>query len=126
MSEPIQLIRLNKGLALQAADHDVLERAMLERGVVQVAAAIGGAPDDVEKAKAQFKQPETASFMHAMARVLFDTANLYAPRKLDEPKRMHMFCNEALAALAAAPDSQDRKQIEAKIRDLMKKYPIKA
>jgi hypothetical protein len=125
-SEPIQLTRLSKGFALQPADHDVLERAMLERGVVQVASEVGGAPGDPEKAKAQFKQPSKASFMYAMAHVLYDTANLYAPKKLDEPKRMHILCNEALAALAAAPDSQDRKQIEAKIRDLLKKHPLKA
>lgn len=125
ISEPLTLTRLNKGLALQAADHDVLERAVLERAVVRIAADVAGAPGDPERARAQFKQPAKESFMHAMARVLYDTAELYGPRKLDEPRRMHVLCNEALVALAAVPESKDRKQIEAKIRDLMKKHPLK-
>jgi hypothetical protein len=125
-SEPLQLSKLNKGLALQAADHGVLERAMLERGVVRLASQIAGAPGDVERARTQFKQPPRESFYKAMAQVLLDTADLYGPRKLDQPRRMHILCNEALEALAVTPESKDRKEIEAKVRDLMKKHPVKA
>jgi hypothetical protein len=126
VAEPLQLAKLKKNLALQPSDHEVLERAMLERGVVQVASEVAGAPGDPEKAKAQFKQPPKDNFMQAMARVLYDSADLYAPNKLDEPRRMHMLCTEALTALAAVPTTPDRKQIEAKIRELMKKHPLKA
>jgi hypothetical protein len=61
----------------------------------------------------------------AMARVLHDSADLYGPNKLDEPRRMHVLCTEALSALASVPAGPDRKQIEAKIRELMKKHPLK-
>ena len=125
-AEPLQLARLKKGLPLQPSDHEVLERAMLERGVVLVAADAAGAPGDPDKAKGQFKDPPKEAFLLAMARVLHDSADLYAPNKLDEPRRMHVLCTEALSALAAVPAaSPDRKQIEAKIRELMKKHPLK-
>jgi hypothetical protein len=124
-SEPLPLAKLKKGLALQPSDHEVLERAMLERGVVQVAADVGGAPGDPEKAKGQFKQPAKDAFLLAMARVLHDSADLYGPNKFDEPRRMHVLCTEALSALATVPASADRKQIEAKIREMMKKHPLK-
>jgi hypothetical protein len=124
-SEPLQLSKLKKGLPLQASDHDVLERAMLERGVVQVASEAAGAPGNPEQAKAQFKQPPKEAFFLSMARVLHDSADLYGPNKLDEPRRMHVLCTEALSALASVPASADRKQIEAKIRELMKKHPLK-
>ena len=124
-SEPVQLAKLKKGLALQASEHEVMERAMLERGVVQVASDVAGAPGDPEKAKGQFKQPPKESFLLAMARVLHDSADLYGPNKLDEPRRLHVLCTEALSALASVPATADRKQIEAKIRELMKKHPLK-
>jgi hypothetical protein len=124
-AEPLQLAKLKKGLALQPSDHEVLERAMLERGVVQVAADVAGAPGDLEKAKSQFREPPKEAFLLAMARVLHDSADLYSPNKLDEPRRLHVLCTEALSALAAVPAGPDRKQIEAKIRELMKKHPLK-
>jgi hypothetical protein len=124
-AEPLQLARLKKGLPLQPSDHSVLEKAMLERGVVLVAADVAGAPGDPEKAKSQFQQPPKESFLLAMARVLHDSADLYGPNKLDEPRRMHVLCTEALSALATVPAGPDRKQIEAKIRELMKKHPLK-
>jgi hypothetical protein len=125
VSEPLQLLKLKRGLPMQASDYDVLEKSMLERAVVQVATEVGGAPGDPQKAQDQFKEPSKQAFMQAMARMLYDTASLYGPRKLDEPRRMHVFLNEALNALISVPEGSDKKQIEAKIRDLMKKHPLK-
>jgi hypothetical protein len=124
-AEPLQLTKLNKGITLQAADHEVLEREIVERAVVRTASQVVGGVDDLEKARTQFKQPSRELFLKTMAQSLYENADLYNPRKLDEPRRLHILCKEALEAVALLPDSKDRKQLESKIRDLMKKHPIK-
>jgi hypothetical protein len=125
ISEPLQLTKLNKGITLQPADHEVLERAMIERAVVRMATEMAGVPGDIDKGKLQFKQPGREGLLAAMARSIYDNADLYSPRKLDEPRRMHVLCKEALAVTAELPAGKDKKELEAKIQALMKKHPIK-
>lgn len=125
-SEPVQLAKVSKGFTIQPADNDVLSTAQAQRGVVRFAAAIGGAPEDPAKAAAQFANPARDAFLMALAEGLYKKADLYSNRKLDMPKRGNVLCKEALEALSMLPDSKEKKALEAKVKDELKKHKVES
>ena len=126
-AEPIQLTRISKGLQVQAADHDQLKHAMAARGVVRFAASVASSDGDVEKAKAQFATPPRDAAIPAVARTLINLADLYCNRKLDLPKRGNALCKEAAEAIALLPaDHKDRKVLDAKVKEELKRFVVKS
>ena len=124
VTEPMQMAKVKKGLTMQAADHEVLRKGMAARGIVKFASMLAGAPGDPAKARAQFAAPPRDAALTAVAKNLIGVADLYCQRKLDVPKRGNALCNEALEAIAMLPESKERKELEAKAREELKRFKI--
>lgn len=125
-AEPMQLAKVNKGFTIQTADNEVLRDAVLQRNVVKIAAAIGGAPDDPAKAQAGFANPQKNAFFMAVAQALHRQSDIFTQRKLDVHKKGRALCSEALEALAYVADSKEKKALETKIKEDMKKFKVES
>jgi len=123
-AEPVQLQRVAKGMIVPDADIESLQQAMVQRGVLLTVTDVVGASGDPAKALEIFKAPEVkvarATYLTATARALSNLAELYGPRKLDQPDRLNVVCDEATAALKGVPESKDTKDLLAKIAKLKK------
>jgi hypothetical protein len=126
-AEPVQLTRITKGLQVQPADHELVMAAMATRGVVRFATALASPEGDVEKAKAQFANPPRNTALATTAKTLIGLADLYCNRKLDLPKRGNALCTEAEETIALLPaDSKERKQLSTKLKEELKRFPVKS
>jgi hypothetical protein len=125
-AEPMLFTRVSKGLSLQQADHDVLRRDMARRGVVKFAEALAGASGDSAKAQGQFANPPRDSALAAIANNLISVSDLYSQKKLDMPRRGNALCKEAMETLALLPDGKERKQIESKAKEELKRFKVDA
>jgi hypothetical protein len=129
-AEPSAIGRITKGILPPEAERASLERDMNRRGVLLAAARVLGAKDDGAKLTAAFKDKAEVTvpreqFMRAMAGSLYDRAQLYLPKQLDQPKRLQVLCNEALEAMKAVPQqSKEDKELIKKITDTLKKYKL--
>ena len=123
-AEPVQLQRVAKGMIVPDADLEGLQKAMVQRGVLLTVTDMVGASGDPAKALDVFKAPEVkvprATFLTATAKAFSNLADLYTPRKLDQPDRLNLLCDEATAALKQVPESKDTKDIQARIAKLRK------
>ena len=109
---------------MQASDHESLRKAMASRGVVRFAATLAGSPKDLEKAKAQWANIPRDTAITGIAKTLISTADLYSSKKLDLPKRGNALCSEAAEAIALLPEGKERKALEAKAKEELKKYKV--
>ena len=125
-TEPMQLAKIRKGLTMQGSDHEVARKQMAQTGVVRFAALLSGAPNDLAKAQAQFATASRDAVLTALATNLLGTADLYCQRKLDMPKRGNALCREAAEALALLPDSKEKKQLEAKAKEELKRFKVQS
>ena len=66
-------------------------------------------------------QVSRAAFMTGMANTLYDEAQLFGPRKLDDPEKAKVFSNLASTALKDVPETKQTKELIAKIQTGMKK-----
>lgn len=125
-AEPLQLAKIKKGLSMQSSDHEVARQKMAEAGVVKFAALLAGAPNDVAKGQAQFASINRDAALTGLATNLISTADLYCQKKLDIPKRGNALCQEASEALSLLPDSKDKKQLETKVKEELKRFKIES
>jgi hypothetical protein len=126
-AEPAQLTRISKGISVKGPEHDTVKRAMATRGVVRFASNLAAVDGNAESAKSQFAAPPREVALPAMAKALLDLADLYGSRKLDYPKKGHALCQEASQLLSLLPaESKGRKQLEARLKDELKRFAIKA
>ena len=123
-AEPMQLSKIRKGLSMQAADHEVARKKMAEAGIVKFAALLAGAPADIEKARQQFDAPNRDAVLLGVAANLVSTAELYSQKRMDLPKRGNALCKEATEALALVPNSKEKKALDAKAKDGLKKFKV--
>jgi hypothetical protein len=128
-SEPGHVVRVAKGLAPSDGDVASMEKAMLARGVLLSIANATGAGDDTSKARELMKSGEMKvsrpDFLRAMARSLYDDAQLYVPSKMDHPQRMKLVCREAKEALDSIKQaSKDDLALRKKIDETVKKYKL--
>jgi hypothetical protein len=111
-------------MLLPPAEGDALAKAMVQRGVLLSATHFVGAGDDSAKAQEAFKAPDVKVaiqvFLMATAKALADQAELYGPKRLDNPDRLKVFCNEAEEALRPVPPSKETKDLTARIDKLRK------
>lgn len=124
LKEPVQLARIQKGLTMQPADHEVVRKAMAQRGVAKMAALIAGAPADLPKAQAQFAKPPKEAALTGFASTLITVADLYCPRKLDLPQRGNALCKEALEAIEMLPAGKEKKDLEARAKKELLRYKV--
>jgi hypothetical protein len=121
---PGQLERVAKGMIVPDADIESLQKAMVQRGVLLSATRAVGAADDPAKALEIFKAGDVKAprpiFLTATAKALIDEADLFSPKKLDQPARAAMLCDEAEAALKSIPESKQTKELMGRIAKIRK------
>jgi hypothetical protein len=118
-AEPTQLQRVAKGMLFPDAEIEPLQKAMIQRGVLTSAARAVGAGNDVAKALEVFKPGDVKIarpvFVLMLAKALHEQAGLFGPKKLDNPQRVAILCNEAEEALKSIPETKDTKELMTQI-----------
>ena len=122
------LAKISSGIMPPAPEVESIQKRALERGVLLATCRAAGAPDDPAKAQELFKkapvQVPRAVLITAMANVLFEQAQLYAPRKLDDPEKLRIFCVAAQDALKTIPESKQTKELNSKIQAALKRAKV--
>jgi hypothetical protein len=120
-----ELNRAAVGQPLQPSEIESATRHAMQRAVLLETCAAAGASDDTAKALDLFKsggaKVPRASFMTAMANVLYVESQLFGPRKLDDPEKLKIFTNLAAGALKDVPETKQTKELSAKIQGGIKK-----
>jgi hypothetical protein len=120
-----ELARASVGQPLQPTEIESAQRHAMQRAILLETCAAAGASDDPAKALDLFKsgsaQVPRAAFLTAMANVLYEQAQLFGPRKLDDPGKLKVFSNLASSALKNVPETKQTKELNAKIQSGMTK-----
>jgi hypothetical protein len=120
-----EFARASIGQPLLPTEIESAQRHAIERGILLQTCAAVGAPDDTAKALDLFKsgnaQVSRTTFLAGMADSLYDQAQLYGPRKLDDPEKLKIFSNLAMSALKDVPETKQTKELSAKLQRGMKK-----
>jgi hypothetical protein len=102
--------------------------AMIQRGVLLSACRVTGAADDPARALELFRQGSAQADVHvflmAVAEMLHEQAELFGPKKLDQPNRVKLFCGEAMEALKMVPPGKPSKDLAIKVQSTLKKSKI--
>jgi len=124
-ARPAGLNRVAGGILVQDSERDLLQAAMLQRGVLLSVCAAVGTKDDVAAAQEKLKAGDflasREAFLLAAARSLSDESELFTGTKLDLPNRLKMLSQEALKVLGALPESKETKALNEKIQARLKK-----
>jgi hypothetical protein len=127
-AQPAELKKITSGIVLQESEAALVQRAMVQRGVLKSLCRAMGAPDDPPKVLEMFKsgKPEAKRdvLRLQMAVMLHDQAQLFGPTKLDQPNRVKMLCGEATEILQGLPPSKQSKDLTAKIQATLKKSRV--
>ena len=127
-AQPAGLKRVGGGILVQDSERDLLQTAMMQRGVLLSVADAVGSPDDAaaaqEKLKTgEFRVPRDA-FLLAAAKSLQEHSEVFTGNKLDQPARLKLVSQEAVNALGAIPQSKETKAVNDKIQARLKKARI--
>jgi hypothetical protein len=124
---PVQLQRVSKGMIVPDAEIEALSNDMVKRSVLLTMTKVVGAGEDTAKALEIFKQPEVSvprsTFVVETSKALCDMADLFSPKKLDQPNRLLLVVQGAEEAVGSVPASKDTKDLSAKLAKLKK--PLK-
>lgn len=122
---PAGLKRVAEGILVQDSERDLLQAAMLQRGVLLSVCAAVGSPDDAAAAQEKLKTGEFRvprdTFLLAAAKSLEAQSDLFAFNKLDQPNRLKLMSQEAVKALAAVSQTKETKAVNDKIQARLKK-----
>jgi hypothetical protein len=124
-AQPAGLKRVSGGILVQDSERDLLQAAMLQRGVLMSACAALGSPDDPAAAQEKLKTGEfrvpRETFLLAAAKSLSEQSELFTGTKLDQPSRLKMMSQEAMNVLGAIPPTKDTKLVADKVQARLKK-----
>ncbi len=127
-AEVPELAKVSKGLVLQESEVELLQKRVIARAVLLNTCRATGNKDDAAKTAELFKagsaQVPRATFILAMATALFEESDLFSTKKLDQPQRMKLMCNQALEALKTIPETKETKALAAKIQATLKKAKL--
>ena len=127
-TEPVQLSKIAKGIVLPAAEYELLEKMMIQRGVVMAASRVSGAGKDYAKAADLFQsgtaQVPREVFVLGMAEALYSQSELYKANKLDLPNRLKLMCDEALEGLDTIPTTSDARKLKTRIQGTIQKIKL--
>jgi hypothetical protein len=116
--------KVSMGEYLQGTEGQTAERRSVERGVLLETCRAVGAPNDTAKTLDLFKtqpvQTPRDTFSLAMANALYEQAQLYGRRKMDQPDRLKIFSERALQLLEKLPDSKQKKELTGKLKAALK------
>lgn len=123
-AQPPLLTRVANGFLPQPADMEATTKSMMQRGVILAASRATGSGEDSSKAQEMLKagaiKVPRSAFMLAMAYALHEQAELFGPKKLDEPQMMQTFAEEASHAIQGLPESKEVKSLSEKIQKMIK------
>ena len=115
-----QLATVAQGGLLPVATADEAEKRALQRSILLAIVRAVGAPDDPPKGEQILKTSEgkvpRATFLLAMARTLYEEAQLYDRRKVNDSDKRMILCQRAQDVLKSLPESADTKALDLKIR----------
>lgn len=125
---PAGLKRVDGGILVQDSERDLLQAAMVQRGVLlSVCDAVGSAGDTAaaqEKLKTrEFRVPREV-FLLAAAKSLEAQSEVFTSTKLDLPNRLKLMSQVALNALGAIPQTKETKAVNDKIQARLKKAKL--
>jgi hypothetical protein len=123
-AQPQLVTKVMMGTYLQGTEPETAEKRSIERGVLLATCDAVGAPNDAAKTQDVFKsgavQVSKSVFLAAMAQSLYDQAQLYSRRKMDEPDKLKFLCDRAADVLKQLPDSKQKKELLSKIQASLK------
>jgi hypothetical protein len=123
-SEPVQLQRIAKGMIVPDAEIEALQKDMIQREVLLEMTHAIGAADDPAKAMEIFKAGDVKVprevFLMAASKSLCDDAELFGPKKLDQPNKLKVILAEAEDGITGVPDSKDSKALKDRIAKMRK------
>jgi len=118
------LTKISKGITPAPAESVDLERRTLERNILLAQARVTGAGDNVAKLREMFTgapvEVPRETFLLAVAKFLYDGSQIYTAKKLAQPDRIKLLCENASEILKPLPDSKDKKELEKKIQAALK------
>ena len=98
-AQPGGLRKVSSGAWIQDSERELLLTSMLQRGVLLSAGRAAGSPDDPAKTLEMLKSGEAQAprpvFLIAVAKMLYDSAELFGSTKMDQPNRLRLLCQEA-------------------------------
>jgi len=122
-----QLAIVAKGTILPAATADTAVQLALARGILVVVTRAAGAAGDTAKAEQALKanggKVPRATFAVAMARTLYESAELYSKNEMNDPDKMNNFYQRAQAVIDPLPESFDKRDLQVSIRLASKAPP---
>jgi hypothetical protein len=122
---PGSLKRVADGILIQDSERESLQLAMLQRGVLLSVCRATGNGDNVAKTSDQFKAGEVRVprevFLLASAKALSEQVDLFGPKKLDQPARLHVVADQALENLKEVPETKETKALVAKLQAALKR-----
>jgi hypothetical protein len=127
-TQPTGQRKVAEGILVPDAEREALQRAMIQRGVLLSACRVTGAADDPARALELFRQGSAQAdanvFLMAVAELLHEEAELFGPKKLDQPNRVKLFCGEAMEALKMVPPGKPSKDLAIKVQSTLKKSKV--
>ena len=129
LAQPAALGKVASGMLVQDSERELLQTAMLQRGVLQAVCKALDSDDNPAKAAGKLKTGEVLAprnvFLWAAARMLEQQSQLFTPSKLDQPNRFNLLSEQALEALKGVPETKDSKALAEKIRKALDKLKKK-
>jgi hypothetical protein len=124
-AQPGGLRKVSSGAWIQDSERELLLTSMLQRGVLLSAGRAAGSPDDPAKTLETLKSGEAQAprpvFLTGVAKMLYDSSELFGSMKMDQPNRLRLLCQEASEALQGVPESKETKALTTKIQAALKK-----
>jgi hypothetical protein len=125
-ADPPQYKRIESGQMIPAAEITAVESQVLARWTLLSTANAVGARGKAVKAKEAFSGGEAkipqAVFLPALAFSLFETAEMFGPKKLNQPNRVILaLCSEAEKIIGKVKPSKETGELLKKIKAVQKK-----
>jgi hypothetical protein len=126
--DPPQYKLIETGRMIPAAEIPAVEAQVVAHWALLSTANAVGQRDKPEKAKAAYSNGEAKVpqevFLSALAFSLFETAEMFGPRKLNQPNRVVLaMCNEAEKVLGKVKPTKENTELLKKVKALQKKTP---
>ena len=126
--DPVQYKKLAVGQMIPEGEILAMQREVVRREILRAACQAVNAPKDPAKARAAFQGGEAKIagpvFLLAVANGLYDVAEMFGPKKLDQPHRLKDVYDSAEAALALIKDNKDARELMKKVAAARKKMKV--
>lgn len=125
-ADPPQYKRIEAGTMIPASEIPLVESNVVARWILISASNTVGSRTKPEKAKEAFVEGQAkvplATFLPALAFTLYETAEMFGPKKLNQPNRVVlMLCNEAEKVLGKVKPTKETAELLKKIKAVQKK-----